>query len=45
MEFSEFFFGMALSMNSVGIRGGFRPGFQKNLEFGAVSGDLGLLRK
>ena len=37
-------FCMALSMNSVGIPGGdfgATPGFQENLEFGAVSGDLG----
>ena len=36
-------FCMALNMNSVGIPGGFRatPGFQENLGFGVVSGDLG----
>ena len=36
-------FCMALSMNSVGIPGGFRgnAGFRENLEFGVVSGDLG----
>ena len=34
---------MALSMNSVGIPGGFRgnAGFRENLGFGVVSGDLG----
>ena len=37
-------FCMALSMNSVGIPGGFRggnAGFRENLGFGVVSGDLG----
>ena len=36
-------FCMALSMNSVGIPGGFRgnAGFRENLGFGEVSGDLG----
>ena len=36
-------FCMALSMNSVGIPGGFRgkAGFWENLGFGVVSGDLG----
>ena len=34
---------MALSMNSVGIHGGFRgnAGFRENLGFGVVLGDLG----
>ena len=34
---------MALSMNSVGIPGGFRatPDFRENLGFGVVSGDFG----